>query len=223
MNIYEITYLNEEKREGDCGCDRNNFSWDAIKPLKVDCFPWDNAGYKPLTEVRLCYTENELRVHFTSYETEIRAVHTNVNDAVHKDSCVEMFFIPKPEEDRRYFNIEINAIGTVYTKIGKERKDREVLPNPNWPEMLNVKASVKKDEADTYSKDKWTIEYIITPEFIRQAVPSFDGFKSGMVMEANFYKCGDETKEEHYACWNPINNPAPDFHRPEFFGKLIFK
>jgi hypothetical protein len=38
----------------------------------------------------------------------------------------------------------------------------------------------------------------------------------------NFYKCADETISPHYLSWNPIDAPAPDFHRPEFFGEIHF-
>ncbi len=39
---------------------------------------------------------------------------------------------------------------------------------------------------------------------------------------ANFYKCGDETAVPHYGAWSPIDTPQPDFHRPEFFGEVVF-
>ncbi len=38
----------------------------------------------------------------------------------------------------------------------------------------------------------------------------------------NFYKCGDETKSEHYGMWNNIDSPKPNFHLPECFGDFIF-
>ena len=36
----------------------------------------------------------------------------------------------------------------------------------------------------------------------------------------NFYKCGAKTSLPHYLSWNPIATDTPDFHRPEFFGRL---
>jgi hypothetical protein len=39
----------------------------------------------------------------------------------------------------------------------------------------------------------------------------------------NFYKCGDDTSMKHYVSWNPILTETPDFHRPDFFGELLFK
>jgi len=40
---------------------------------------------------------------------------------------------------------------------------------------------------------------------------------------ANFYKCGDETSVPHFVTWNPVNSANPDFHKPDFFGKLRFE
>ncbi|MBT5542155.1 MAG: hypothetical protein HOK34_04920, partial [Gammaproteobacteria bacterium] len=31
------------------------------------------------------------------------------------------------------------------------------------------------------------------------------------------------TQKPHYLTWNPVETSNPDFHRPEFFGKLIFE
>lgn len=46
---------------------------------------------------------------------------------------------------------------------------------------------------------------------------------SGLEAKANFYKCGDNTSKPHYLSWNPIGTESPDFHRPDFFGNLIFE
>ncbi|MCK7480493.1 MAG: carbohydrate-binding family 9-like protein [Candidatus Moduliflexus flocculans] len=45
---------------------------------------------------------------------------------------------------------------------------------------------------------------------------------AGCRSAANFYKCGDETEFPHYGAWSPVETPAPDFHRPEFFGEIVF-
>ncbi len=37
----------------------------------------------------------------------------------------------------------------------------------------------------------------------------------------NFYKCADRTSSPHFLSWAPISTPEPDFHRPEFFSKII--
>ena len=32
----------------------------------------------------------------------------------------------------------------------------------------------------------------------------------------------DLTQQEHYLAWNRVACAEPDFHRPEFFGELVF-
>ncbi len=45
--------------------------------------------------------------------------------------------------------------------------------------------------------------------------------KPGLEGRANFYKCGDETEFPHYGAWS-LRDGGPDFHRPEFFGSIVF-
>lgn len=46
--------------------------------------------------------------------------------------------------------------------------------------------------------------------------------RPGQRAAGNFYKCGDETEFPHYGAWSPVRTLSPDFHRPEFFGTLVF-
>ena len=43
------------------------------------------------------------------------------------------------------------------------------------------------------------------------------------VYKRQVYKCGDQTKYEHYMSWNYVGNEVPQFHSPEFFGEMIFE
>ena len=54
---------------------------------------------------------------------------------------------------------------------------------------------------------------------------AFDNIKSlnGLKATANFYKCGDDTTIPHFVTWNPVGTENPDYHRPEFFGKVLFE
>jgi hypothetical protein len=54
--------------------------------------------------------------------------------------------------------------------------------------------------------------------FIKEGFNSFQGLK----MTGNFYKCGDALESPHYLCWNHIKTEQPDYHRPEYFGELLF-
>lgn len=193
--------------------------WKEITPLIIENFPWDESGYKPRTEVRIFYTETKLHLQFKAYEQEIRAECLNMNDPVCTDSCVEFFFNPDPKHDERYMNFEINPIGTLLLGIGKDRHSRTLVTDVS-PEIFGIIPCVARESIKNYKGPLWSIEYSIPFTFIEQYYGKQD-FQPGKKMKANFYKCGDKTRYPHFGCWNWIENPTPDFHRPEFFGDLI--
>ena len=45
----------------------------------------------------------------------------------------------------------------------------------------------------------------------------------GVEWKANFYKIAENSSNPHYITWSEVGIDHPDFHRPEFFGKLIFE
>ena len=133
-------------------------------------------------------------------------------DEVCKDSCLEFFFCPKADD--RYFNFEANPNGSMYVGYGLPGADRCRLYKSNWKELLQVEPFE--------TADGWGIQLRIPVSFIRIFVSDF-ALYSGLSLKANFFKCGDETVEPHYMAWNPVDLPAPNFHRPDFFGTITLK
>lgn len=199
----------------------NETIWQELEPIFIQEYPWDENGYKPKVEVRFFYTESRLYLHFTSYEKEIRATYKNMNEPVYTDSCVEFFFNPNPDNDDRYFNFEINAIGTLLLGLGRDRDNRLLIEDISQ-DIFNIKSSVDRDKAHEYQNEFWTLEFSIPYSFIEKYYGKQD-FSPGKKMKGNFQKCGDETKFPHYGCWNKIDVPEPNFHRPEYFGSLILE
>lgn len=196
----------------------DNNIWERIPAQNIECYPWDNNGYRPKVEVRLFYTETHLHIRFESWEKRIRATYRNTNDEVYRDSCVEFFFKPNPENDDRYFNFEMNPFGTLLIGLGKDRSTRIRLTDVNTS-IFNIFTSVNPENIDGYSKDSWTVEYSIPFSFIEKYFDKLN-IRFNDKITGNFYKCGDQTEFPHYGCWSPINLSAPNFHRPEFFGDI---
>ena len=189
--------MNEIKREGSV--------------FEVKCFPWkQDYPASPATKVTFGYDEAGFTVHFVSYDTNLRAVETAHNTAVHKDSCMEIFMQFAPESDPRYINIEINPNGAAYCSACKCREEFEMV-SPEDIDALGIKTAV--------FDDRWEIDYRIPAEWIRRFVPTYR-HERGAILRGNFYKCGDLTDHEHYGCFNPIEWAHPDFHRPEFFAEF---
>lgn len=200
-------------------------AWSDAESLSIDNYPWFKSGRKEATTVRLLYDEKALYVQFLCADDTIYAERTEINSAVCTDSCVEFFAMPAPELDDRYFNLEINCAGTFL--LGWGRNVQEIEAGFVDPELstkyLKIAASVEGPQKEESPQDNgWWVTVAIPFELISQVSCREIQPSSGTTWRANFYRCGGKTNQQ-YACWNRIDTPRPDFHRPEFFGQLIFE
>ena len=196
MNRYTIVRTEGEKEPS------------GIPELTLDHVLWEpDCGIRAGGRIR--HDGRNLYVHLTARETEIRAEYTSPLDPVHEDSCLEFFFMPEAEE--RYLNFEINPNGCLHIGLGRERAGRERLFPPDPEKLFDIRTA--------RTLEGWEVSYRIPADFLRKCWPGFDCTGT---LRANVYKCGDRTARPHYLSWNPVNTPAPDFHRPEFFGEMSF-
>lgn len=188
------------------------------KPLefdwtKIPAFPIEHHLEFPPTDIsataQICYDEEALYIKLTAKEQDVRAEYTEPLDMPCQDSCLEFFFCPM-ETDFRYFNIEFNPNCCVFLGLGTCLKDLVRL-FPMWDNVLCPQA-VRTD-------DGWEITYQVPASFVRRFFPEFQ-LKSGKVIRANFYKCGDLTAQFHELCWNRLAEGEHDFHRACDFGVL---
>lgn len=182
---------------------------DAIEPLRADCVLWESdCGVR--MEQKLCYDDTALYVFQRAWESDIRAECSAPLSPVHEDSCMEFFF--SLTDDGRYVNFEINPNACMELGFGPNRRERVRLCHKSEQETFRPVC--------TRTPDGWTAEYRIPLSFLRILYPEFS-LRSGVSFRANCYKCGDKTVHPHFLAWNAVETAAPDFHRPEFFGKMI--
>ncbi|OGD20035.1 MAG: hypothetical protein A2Y69_05115 [Candidatus Aminicenantes bacterium RBG_13_59_9] len=194
--------------------------WSSFSALQVKHFLWLDNGYRPRVDVRLCCSPRSLFVHFDVFEARIRVRYMRFQDPVYKDSCVEMFIDPFPEKGIGYINVEANALGTVLAAVGPDRVHRTPLSAADLSGM-EVASSVKSPVSGYHGAEFWTLAYKLPLSLFEKTHGG--RIESGRAARANFYKCGDETEVPHYGAWSPVRTPRPDFHRPEFFGRLVFE
>ena len=120
---------------------------------------------------------------------------------------MEFFFSPDAD-DEKYFNFEINPNGTLLLFVCNRRIT--MTPVPEETELFNIESIV--------TSDGWELYYKIPFSFMKKYFN-----KISPVMRANFYKCGEKTNIEHYACWNKLPEDVFDFHTPQFFGEISFE
>ena len=123
---------------------------------------------------------------------------------------MEFFF--SLTDDGRYVNFEINPNACIELGFGPDRHERVRLCHKSEQETFRPVC--------TRTPDGWAAEYRIPLSFLRILYPDFV-LRSGVSFRANCYKCGDKTARPHFLAWNAVETPTPDFHRPEFFGKMI--
>ncbi|MFR5072743.1 MAG: carbohydrate-binding family 9-like protein [Bianqueaceae bacterium] len=182
--------------------------WSLIPQAQIATYPW-GGEYRPLAWARLCFVPGRgFLLRLECEETDPKATYAKINDPVCKDSCLEAFLNFKPElPGCGYLNLEANAKGTFLCGYGKDRYGRKSLGD--------LRCRINGDAFSTESS--WGRSQIPLP--LLQQVYRRRSLCLRRI--GKFYKCGDETKTPHYGSWNPIENPTPDFHRPEGFGELV--
>jgi hypothetical protein len=193
--------------------------WNALPVAKICHYLWLDNGYRPRVEVRACYSLRSLYLFFRAFESRIKARLSRFQDPVYKDSCVELFINPFPEKPTGYINLEANALGTVLISVGPDRHRRTALAREDM-EGFYIASSINRPVEGIHGADFWTLEYRLPLRVFKKIYG--ENIVSGQTARANFYKCGDETEKPHYGAWSPVESDKPDFHRPEFFGRLLF-
>lgn len=173
----------------------------------IDRYAW-GGDYRPEARAYLAWGEAGLRVLLCAREETVSAQVRAFGGPVWTDSCLEFFFQPF-EDDPRYVNIEVNAAGAALIAVGPDRNHR--TPLDACPADMHICASA-------HAGGWWAVAYTVPFGLIEALFTR--SLKPGAALRGNFYKC-DESIHPHFASWNPIDAPRPDFHRPECFGKLI--
>jgi hypothetical protein len=182
----------------------------------VDCVNWQNEyPYYPGVFFKIARSESAFFIKFVVKENNVKAIYGKDQDPVYEDSCVEFFY--KKTDSDTYINFEFNCIGTC---IATERKSREeiinVFPDNVMKKIKRFSSLGNKTFEEKTGHFKWHLTVKIPLEILGidiKAIPT--------VFMANVYKCGDKTSTPHFVSWNPIVTTTPDFHCPQFFGKIF--
>ena len=130
-------------------------------------------------------------------------------DPCWQDSCVEVF-IQSPELGG-YFNFETNSAGVTLAEFGTERENRRRFHADEYS-VLNrtvwLSPVVMED-----GRIHWTVGIEIPLKLLH--------LKPDDEVYGNLYKCASKADRPVYLVLFPIETEVPDYHRPEFFGRLL--
>ena len=220
MNIYHIPKLT---RPLNINALWHKMPWSEIAALHINQYIGDKPGHMPKVQAKLAYDDAALYAIFHVEDRFVRATAQDYQDEVFKDSCVEFFFSPEKVTVQGYFNFEVNCGGTVLFHYQQGRKIKEVPVSENDFSRVSIAHTMPKIVDPEIEKPiTWMVEYRL-PISILANYTQVDWPAPGVVWRANLYKCADDVSHPHWLTWSPMDLPTPDFHRPEFFGNLIFE
>ncbi len=207
---------------GEINADWNKTMWDETQGLHLENYMGERPEHFPKTKAKLRYDDDFIYVIFHVQDKYVKAVATETNGRVWQDSCVEFFFSPGEDVERGYFNFEANCKGVYLFQIHPSDGTKASFTKDEYDQIVishSISRDVTQESADP---EIWTLEYKI-PFAILSNYIEVDKPQSGVVWRANFYKCADKTSHPHWLTWAPVDHPKPNFHLPEFFGRLTFE
>ncbi len=207
--------------EPEIGAVEAAFENEKIEWVPISCVNWPEYPCAPEVCFRIMHSESEIYIQYKVRQQGARAVFDyDSGSEPWTDDCVEFFTVPAPGCGK-YFNLEMNCIGHGIFCHGPDRKNRHACGD-EIVSRIRRRASLGGSPVNMKGEVEWSLTLAIPKELYSVAGDAIPPF-SGRTVPANFYKCGDKTEIPHFLSWNPIDTPAPDFHRPEFFGDLIFE
>lgn len=181
----------------------------------VDHVNWPaEYPYAPLCAGRIARTKDSLLADFRVSGLDLRVQNLADCGRSWEDSCVELFLqVPGSEV---YFNFESNPAGRLTAARGTGRHDRKPLSAEDLGKIIritSVEGMPAVNEPLDYKGGIWNWRVLLIIPF---GILGLD--EAPAALKGNIYKCGDLTAHPHFVSWSPVGTPAPDFHRPEFFG-----
>lgn len=177
---------------------------------------WDAFPYKPHVDFAILHDGDNIYLNYKVDEQASLALTMEDNGPVWTDSCVEFFI---SFNGTNYYNLEVNCIGTALLAYRKTRSD-SVSATQEQLSQIKRYPTLKREPFYEKNVGDWGMTLVIPKEaFFCSSIDTLCGFKAS----ANFYKCGDNLSVPHFISWNPINNPTPNFHLPQFFGEIEFE
>lgn len=176
----------------------------------------EDFPYSPDCIGSIARSSTHLAVLYHVRGLDLRATAMEDNGNSWEDSCCE-FFISDPE-DGTYYNFELTCVGSLLSSKRKSRTESSMFDKETVGKVIRYSTIEKKPVEVKDEIKAWSVVMLIPFSMI-----GIDPENIPSSVKGNFYKCGDLTAHPHFLSWNPVGTPNPDFHRPEYFGEIIFK
>ncbi|TLS51478.1 hypothetical protein FE782_15320 [Paenibacillus antri] len=159
------------------------------------------------TEAKAVWTKDALRIRFECEDDFISAAMTKRDDPLYDEDVVEVF-IDEEGTGKRYMELEINPLNTVFDARIANDLEGNIQVDTSWDAEGLHTAAVREAGKTTYEI----------------SIP-FENFEKrpdiGTTWRWNLYRIdADPSGRRHFWAWSPTG--AVDFHRSGRFGALVF-
>ena len=185
-------------------------SWGSVPAIRFDR-DWQGRNADPLreTEVRLQWRVDALYLRFLARYRSINvfadAKPDGRRDQLWERDVAEVFLQPPGSGARSYKEIEVSPNGFWI--------DLEIGPGEKRDLRSGLMRRVKVDQ----QSKTWMAEMALP---MKSLTARFDPAK---VWRVNFFRVEGASEPRFYSAWRPTGTPAPNFHVPESFDKLVFE
>lgn len=186
--------------------------------MKVACCNWPNEyPYVPEVDLTLWHDVAFLYLEFNVSERYTLGNVKEDNGECWTDSCVELFIAP--DDNGYYYNFEFTCTGKLLLGYRPGREGAELAPL-SVIDSIKREASLGTEAVGLIENSKWSLKVQLPiSALFKHNLTSWSGLRA----KGNIYKCGNNLPERHFITYAPINNPKPDFHRPECFIPIEFE
>lgn len=176
---------------------------------------WSNNDTPTRASFRAWYDDKYLHVLFKTVDAPLRVTNFEPQSPVSQDSCCEIFI--RPSINAPYWNYEFNAAGAVNASHRMTRNEKTPLTEEEINSIVRH-TDPRFDTAEPVdiagNDNSWQLQVDI-PWALMGITPDV-----GVFFGVNVYATASKATPPYWLSWTPVDTPAPDFHRPEFFGEF---
>lgn len=222
QNTYRVQRMKDNPK---IDADWNKMAWKNVAPITLEYYMGEEPEHQPRVQAKAAYDNHSIYIIWKVEDQFVLAKRTENQQAVCRDSCVELFFTPSSDpKERGYFNLETNCGGTklFHAHYSNTKGADYKFTTEDFQDVVTASSLNGPIDNEIASPIVWTLEYKIPFNLLEKAAKT-ERPAPGVIWQCNFYKCADESSHPHWLTWSPVSHPKPSFHLPEYFGILKFE
>jgi len=237
LPVYQMTKVGDNVAElGLLGLDWENDIWRSADVMRIDRFLSESSNHRPLTELKLCYSELGIHGLFRAQDQYVQCVQTQFQDRVARDSCVEIYFMPRPgvvpegQAHESYINLEISGNGTLLSyhirdsrRQGEAFKDYDALSTEEGEKIQIETTLPARVYPEIEEKIEWGLGFFLPFAVMENTFGPLSLTGDSLTSQrwrVNAFKCTEDSSHPHWSSWAQCSEF--NFHCPEEFGWLTF-